>query len=130
MTTDPIADLLTRLRNAYLARHQSLVVPHSRIKAAIVKILVKEGYLQDVVVEGKKPFLDLKINLKYVNREPAMLSLKRISMPGVRHYANKNKLDQLMKGRGMTLLSTSSGIMTVKAAKKAGIGGEIICKIN
>ena len=128
--TDPIADLLTRIKNAYLAKHQSLIVPRSRLKEEVVKILIKHHYLANVKVEGKKPFLNLKIDLKYVNRQPVITNVRRISRPGVRHYADVAKLNSLIKGRGMTLLSTSRGIMTVAEARKLKVGGEIICKIN
>lgn len=128
--TDPIADLLTRIRNAYLARHQELSLPHSQMKEAIAKLLVKNGYLGSVSVIGKKPFLSLKLQLKYIHRLPAITTIKRISKPGVRHYVDKDHLITLTKGRGTVFLSTSSGIMTVKEAKKLGIGGEIICKLT
>lgn len=130
MVTDPIADLLIRIKNAYLASHQSLVVPHSRLKETLVKILINHHYLKGAKIEGKKPFLNLKIDLKYINRQPALTNVRRISRPGVRHYADVAKLNSLIKGRGITLLSTSKGIMTVAEARKLSVGGEIICKIN
>ncbi|MCX6816920.1 MAG: 30S ribosomal protein S8 [Candidatus Beckwithbacteria bacterium] len=128
--TDPIADLLTRIKNAYLAKHQSLIVPHSRLKEALVKILINNHYLKGLKIEGKRPFLNLNIDLKYINRQPALTNVRRISRPGVRHYADVAKLDRLIKGRGVTLLSTSKGIMTVAEARKLSVGGEIICKIS
>lgn len=129
MTTDPIADILTRIKNAYMAKHSSLIVPHSRIKAALVEILIKTGYLKSSKVEGKKPHLNLNITLKYTNKTASLTDLKRISKPGVRHYANAQKLKSF-KGRGIVILSTSQGLMTAKDAQKLKIGGEIICKVN
>lgn len=129
MTTDPIADLLTRIKNAYMAKHSSLIVPHSRIKASLVEILIKAGYLKACKIEGTKPHLNLNISLKYTNKAASLTDLKRISKPGVRHYADARKL-KAFKGRGIVILSTSKGLMTVKDAQKLKIGGEIICKVN
>ena len=130
MTTDPIADLFVRIKNAYLAKHQQVVAPHSKIKENLVKLLIENGYLQAFTVEGKKPQLNLIIDLKYVNRRPALTQIKRISKPGVRHYIATVNLNQLTKSKGLVILSTSKGIMTAPAAKKLQLGGEIICKIS
>jgi small subunit ribosomal protein S8 len=130
MLTDPLADLLTRIRNASRVRHKSVSMPYSRLKQAIVKILKTEGFLLDYEVVGKAPKKELKLNLKYYRRYPAIDQLKRVSKPGVRRYADKKALPQLMRGPGIIILSTSQGVMTGRQALKKGIGGEIICKIS
>ncbi|MDZ7586674.1 MAG: 30S ribosomal protein S8 [Patescibacteria group bacterium] len=129
--TDPIADLLIRLKNAQAAKHKTTLVPFSKLKENIVKILIKNGYLIDYKVEGKTPASkNLNITLKYVKKQPAIIKIKRISKPGVRHYANQSNIHKLTIGLGLVIISTSKGVMTAKSARKAKLGGEIICKIN
>jgi small subunit ribosomal protein S8 len=129
--TDPIADMLTRIRNALKAGENTVKVPVSRPKIEIARILKEEGYINDYKVlapEGGKS--DLIIELKYgPNRERVINGLKRISKPGLRVYAKKNEIPVLLGGMGTVVVSTSQGVMTGKEAKKVGVGGEIICYI-
>ncbi|MBU1323245.1 30S ribosomal protein S8 [Patescibacteria group bacterium] len=128
--TDPIADLLIRIKNAQLAKHKTTLVPHSQLKENLVKILIKNNCLIDYKLEGKKPKLNLNLTLKYVRKQPAVAQVKRISKPGVRHYVNKSNIHKLTIGRGLVIISTSKGLMTAKEAGKLNLGGEIIGKIN
>jgi small subunit ribosomal protein S8 len=130
MMSDPVADLLTRLRNAYAARLKKVVLPHSRLKETLVKIMLKNDYLAGFEVTGKKPKQTLEIALKYNRRQPAIKSITRVSKPGVRIYAGYNKLTYLMRGLGIVLLSTPKGVMTAKEAQKLKIGGEVICRLK
>lgn len=125
--TDPIADMLTRIRNATLVRKTEVLVPISKIKQKIAETLVKENYLAqiDVIEQGK--FLLLK--LKYDNKKPVINHLKKISRPGCRIYVSKDKIPQILNGLGIAIISTSSGIMTNKEAKQKKIGGELLCEI-
>ncbi len=128
--TDPLADLLIRIKNAQLAKHKTTLVPHSNLKENLVKILIKNNYLIDYKLEGKKPKLSLNLTLKYVRKQPAITQIKRISKPGVRHYVNQSNIHKLTIGRGLVIISTSKGLMTAKEARKLNLGGEIIGKIN
>lgn len=128
--TDPIADLLIRIKNAQSSKHKTTVVPHSHLKESLVKILIKNNYLTDYKVEGNQPKLNLNLTLKYVRKQPVITQIKRISKPGVRHYVNQFTIKKLTIGRGLVIISTSQGMMTAKEAKKQNLGGEIICKIN
>jgi small subunit ribosomal protein S8 len=130
MLSDPLADLLTRIRNALRIKQKTVTLPYSRLKENLVKILVKNSYLKDYQLSGKPPRQSLEISLKYQNRQPAITSLTRISKPGVRIYAAVAELNQLMRGRGLTILSTSQGILTAKEAKQKKLGGEIICQVS
>jgi small subunit ribosomal protein S8 len=129
-TTDPIADMLTRIRNASLARHRELTLPSSRIKREIARILVDEG-----VIESYSPAQDgvqemLTIQLKYVEgRTPVVSGLKRISKPGLRVYARKTEIPRVLGGLGLAILSTSHGIMTGSQARKLNLGGEVLCYV-
>ena len=128
MMTDPIADMLTRIRNASLVHKKEAVVPFSKIKLAIAKILVKEGYL--LGAEEKKdihPFLLL--TLKYEDGEPVIRSLKRISKPGHRVYVKNEELKSVLNGFGTSILSTPQGVMTNNEARKNKMGGEVICEV-
>jgi small subunit ribosomal protein S8 len=134
---DPIADMLTRIRNASLARKADVVLPMSKIKLGIAKILEREGWVQNVEVikcacEKNKTavFDEIKVVLKYKKSgRPAVTSLKRISKPGLRVYAKKDKLPKILNGYGIAILSTPSGLMTNKEAREKKMGGEIICEI-
>ena len=129
--TDPVADLLTRIRNSLVARHNAATVPYSRVKAEIVKVLNEEGYISGFKVDEKKTFAMLTIELKYdSNSEPAIRSLKRISKPGRRVYSGKDEIPQVLAGMGINILSTSRGILTGKRAREQGVGGEILCEIS
>ena len=128
--TDPIADLLTRIRNALMVRHAATEVPYSGLKAEIVRILAKEGYISGYKVNRGKPFSTLSIQLKYDSeQEPAIRSLRRISKPGRRIYTSKDDIPLVLEGLGINILSTSVGILTGKNAKEQGIGGEILCEV-
>ena len=128
MLTDPIADMLTRIRNANKALHESVVMPTSRLKEEIARILKEEGYIRDYQVEKGESFDSLVIELKYGrNRERVITDLKRISKPGRRIYARKDRLPRVLGGMGIAILSTSKGVMTSRAAAEQGIGGEVIC---
>ena len=128
--TDPIADLLTRIRNANSAKHETVDVPASNIKKAIVDILDKEGYIKSyqVIEDGKQGVI--RIKLKYgPNNEKVISGLKRVSKPGLRFYAGADELPRVLKGLGIAIVSTSCGIMTDKQARKAIIGGEVLAFI-
>ena len=128
--TDPIADLLTRIRNANSAKHETVDVPASNIKKAIVDILDKEGYIKSyqVIEDGKLGVI--RIKLKYgPNNEKVISGLKRVSKPGLRFYAGADELPRVLKGLGIAIVSTSRGIMTDKQARKANIGGEVLAFI-
>lgn len=128
MMTDPIADMLTRIRNASAIRKPEIVLPLSRVKFEISKILEKEGYLAGVEkVEGPKP--SLKLQLKYGAEGPAVRDVKRISKPGRRVYAPKTDLPRVLNDIGIAVVSTSAGLMTNKEARKRGLGGEIVCEV-
>lgn len=128
--TDPIADMLTRIRNANIVKHESVELPASKIKKAVAEILVQEGYLvkSEDYVDGAVPML--KLTLKYgTNKERVITGIKRISKPGLRIYAQKDNIPKVLGGLGTAVLSTSNGIMTDKKARVEGIGGEVICYI-
>ena len=129
-STDPIADMLTRIRNASLARHRELKLPSSRIKREIARILVEEGFVDafDTSQEGIQEMLTLR--LKYVEgRTPVVSGLKRISKPGLRVYARKTEIPRVLGGLGTAILSTSQGIMTGSQARKLNLGGEVLCYV-
>ncbi len=128
--TDPIADLLTRIRNAQQARHATLDVPHSRVKAAIAAILKDEGYVADVQTAEDRGRTVLRIQLKYGHRgERAITGLERVSRPGRRVYCGKDEIPRVLGGLGVTILSTPKGVMTGTACRKLGVGGEVLCNV-
>ena len=125
--TDPIADMLTRIRNAGMARHDSVDVPASKMKTAIAEVLLKEGYIKafQIVDDGTQGII--RITLKYLpGKEKAIQGLKRVSKPGLRVYAGADELPRVLKGLGIAIVSTSKGIMTDKEARKAHVGGEVL----
>ena len=127
---DPIADMLTRIRNGLIVRHDSVTMPASNMKKAIAKILLDEGYIKsvDFVDDGLQG--QIKIVLKYIQgKESVIKGLKRISKPGLRVYAKSNELPKVLGGLGIAIVSTSKGVMTDKAARNAGIGGEVLAYI-
>ena len=127
--TDPIADMLTRIRNANAQRHETVDVPASKMKKAIAEILLDEGYVKSFEeIEDNSQGI-LRITLKYVNKQKVISGLKRISKPGLRVYANKEELPKVLGGLGIALISTSKGIMTDKKARQEGIGGEVLAYI-
>jgi len=128
--TDPIADMLTRIRNANKALHETAVMPTSRLKEDIARLLKEEGYIRDYRVEKGEAFDSLVIVLKYGrSRERVITNLKRVSKPGRRIYARKDRMPRVLGGMGTAILSTSSGLMTSRSAQERGIGGEVICFI-
>jgi small subunit ribosomal protein S8 len=130
MQTDPIADMLTRIRNANKAMHESTQMPTSRMKEDIARLLKAEGYIKDYHVEKAGSFDTLVVELKYGrNRERVLSDLKRISKPGRRIYARKDRLPRVLGGLGTAILSTSNGLVTARDAQQRGIGGEVICFI-
>jgi small subunit ribosomal protein S8 len=124
--TDPIADMLTRIRNAIMARHDSVVVPSSKIKLSIAKVFKDEGFVQDYKVIKGKPQSTIEISLKYIEGQPALLGLERVSKPGLRIYVGKGEIPRVYGGLGIPVLSTSKGIMTGQKAWQLGLGGELL----
>ena len=128
MMTDPIADMLARIRNANKAMHESTSMPTSKIKEEIARILKEEGYIKGFRVEKGESFDTLVIDLKFGrNRERVITDLKRVSKPGRRIYARKDRLPRVLGGMGISILSTSAGIVTGRTAQEKGVGGEVIC---
>ena len=130
MQTDPIADMLTRIRNANRALHERAEMPSSRLKSEIARILKEEGYIQDYRVEHVEdtPYDTLVIELKYGrSRERVITDLKRVSKPGRRVYAPKDRLPRVLGGMGTAILSTSNGLITARSAEEQGVGGEVVC---
>jgi small subunit ribosomal protein S8 len=128
--TDPIADMLTRIRNASLARHRELTLPSSRIKRDIARILVEEGFIESYATSQDGVQELLSIQLKYVEgKTPVVSGLKRISKPGLRVYARKTEIPRVLGGLGTAILSTSHGIMTGQSARKLNLGGEVLCYV-
>jgi len=128
--TDPIADMLTRIRNASVARHRELTLPSSRIKRDIARILVEEGFIESYATSQEGVQELLSIRLKYVEgRTPVVSGLKRISKPGLRVYARKTEIPRVLGGLGTAILSTSHGIMTGQSARKLNLGGEVLCYV-
>lgn len=132
MITDPIADFLTRLRNAVNAKHRIVEVPASNVKKAITKILFEKGYILNYKFEEEGPQGTIKIALKYhpVTKQPAIMNIDRISRPGLRQYADSENLPRVMNGLGIAIISTSRGIMTDKEARNLHIGGEVLCYVS
>jgi small subunit ribosomal protein S8 len=128
MLTDPVADMLARIRNANKALHEKVEMPTSRLKVEIARILKEEGYIQDFHVQSGESFDTLVIQLKYGRgRERVITDLKRVSKPGRRVYARKDRLPRVLGGMGVAILSTSSGLVTSRTAEERGIGGEVVC---
>ena len=128
--TDPIADMLTRLRNANSAYHDTVGMPYSKIKSNIAEILQQEGYIAGWRVEEAEVGKSLVLTLKYGNaRERSIAGIKRVSKPGLRVYAKKDNLPRVLGGLGVAIISTSSGLMTDKQAKKSGVGGEVLAYV-
>ena len=128
--TDPIADMLTRIRNANMVKHETVDVPASNMKKELARILLEEGFIRgyDVIEDGKQGII--RIQLKYGQAgEKVITGLKRISKPGMRVYAAKEELPKVLNGLGISIISTSKGILTDKQARNAGVGGEVICYV-
>ena len=130
MLTDPVADMLARIRNANKALHATTSMPNSRLKEEIARILKEEGYIRDYRVEKGESFDTLVVELKYGRgRERVITDLKRVSKPGRRVYARKDRLPRVLGGMGVAILSTSSGLVTARTAEQRGIGGEVLCEV-
>lgn len=129
MMTDPISDMLTRIRNAYMAKKQTTSVPHSKLKFALAKIMEKEGYLSSVEVKEQGVKKSLELSLKYDSKEPAIQMIRRVSTPGCRVYAKSKELPFVLADMGIAIVSTPNGLMTNKEARKRSLGGEIICEM-
>ena len=128
MLTDPVADMLTRIRNANKALQDRVVMPSSKLKVEIARLLKEEGYVKDFHVESGDAFDHLVVDLKYGrSRERVITDLKRVSKPGRRVYARKDRLPRVLGGMGTAILSTSRGVITSRTAEREGIGGEVIC---
>jgi small subunit ribosomal protein S8 len=128
--SDPIADMLTRIRNANMARHETVEIPASKIKLAVAKILKEEGFIKDFTfrADGKQGVI--KVSMKYGSqRERVIGGIKRISKPGLRVYANKDEVPKVLGGLGLAIVSTSHGVMTDKQARQQGVGGEVLCYV-
>jgi len=129
MVSDPISDMLTRIRNGYMAKRSVVEVPHSGLKEAILKVLKDSGYIESFEVSKDGHVTDINIVLKYNGKEPALSQIRRVSRPSVRIYTRKNKLPKVLGGMGDALISTPKGIMTDKQARKLNLGGEVICEV-
>jgi len=128
--SDPIADMLTRIRNAVMARHEYVMVPASRIKLSIARILKEEGFITDYEVVRGKPHRIIKIHLKYTdNNQPVISGLERVSKPGLRVYVGRKEIPRVYGGLGIAILSTSKGVKTGRQAWRQGIGGELLCYV-
>ena len=126
--TDPISDMLTRIRNAGHALRPTVVIPHSRLKENIAAILKREGYVTDVAVDGEK-MKTINIKLKYQGKKSVIEGLRRISRPGLRHYVGATKIPRVRGGLGVAVISTSEGVMTDVQARKKNLGGELLCYV-
>ena len=128
--TDPIADMLTRIRNAKMVGHPYVLIPSSNMKVAIARVLKSEGYIRDYELLRGQPHRTLRVHLLYVDRgESVIQDLKRVSKPGLRAYAGKQDIPRVYGGLGMSILSTSQGVMTGREARRRGIGGEVLCSV-
>ncbi len=129
--TDSIGDMLTRIRNAAAAEQEQVVVPHSKLKSEVARILKQEGYVRDFAVEKEKdsPHRQIRITLKYSAKGPVIVGLKRVSRPGLRVYVGSDDIPRVLGGMGVSVLSTSRGLMTGREAKKLEVGGELLCTV-
>jgi small subunit ribosomal protein S8 len=125
--SDPIADMLTRIRNAQMVGHPEVVMPASGLKASIARVLKDEGYIEDFALRDKGPRKELLIGLKYYAGRPVIERLERISKPGLRVYKGRDDIPRVMNGLGVAILSTSRGVMTDRKARADGVGGEVLC---
>jgi small subunit ribosomal protein S8 len=128
--TDPISDLLTRIRNGATAKHSEVRIPKSQMKVEIAKILVEEGYLDDWAMDDEGPQGWITVNLKYARSgDRAITGLERVSRPGRRVYCGKDEIPQVLNGMGITIVSTSRGVMTGSSCRRLGVGGEVLCNV-
>ncbi len=130
MVTDPIADMLTRIRNALIARHDFTDMPASRLKLALAEVLKREGYVKDFELKSAGSHRNLRVHLAYAGgREPVIVGLQRVSKPGLRVYAERREIPRVYGGLGIAILSTPEGVMTGKEARRRGVGGEVLCYV-
>ena len=128
--TDPVADMLTRIRNANVAYKEEIAMPSSKLKVSIADILKREGYIRDYLVEPTKPQATLKLALKYTReRDRALSGVRRVSKPGLRVYAKRDEVPRVLGGLGVAIVSASQGLMTDREARKAGVGGEVLAYV-
>lgn len=128
--TDPVADMLTRIRNAIQARHDSVLVPHSKLKQAIAQLLKEQGYIRDFDMPRGHAHPTMRVHIAYrANREPVISGLKRVSKPGLRVYVGKGEIPRIYGGIGTAVISTSKGVMAGRQAWREGIGGELLCYV-
>jgi len=125
--SDPIADMLTRIRNAQLIGHAEVLIPSSHLKASIAQVLKDEGYIDDFAVREAHGRPELAISLKYYAGQPVIERIERVSKPGLRVYKGRNDIPRVMNGLGVAILSTSRGVMTDRKARDTGVGGEVLC---
>lgn len=128
--SDPIADMLTRIRNASSANHDTVDIPHSKLKEEIARILKKEGFVKDFATEGQGGKKTMRMYLRYDrDQQPIIKGIVRDSKPGLRHYVNSGDIPRVLGGLGVAVLSTSSGVLTDREARKAKVGGEVLCRV-
>ena len=127
--TDPIADLLTRIRNANMVNHAEVEIPASKLKIELVKILKEEGYIQNYEIKEKDGFKVIVVELKYISNKPVIRGLQRVSTPGLRSYSKAKNLPRVFGGMGVAIISTSKGLMTDRKARKENLGGEVLCYV-
>ena len=125
--SDPIADMLVRIRNAQTVGHAEVIMPASRLKASIAQVLKQEGYIEDFALRETGPKKELRIGLKYYAGKPVIERLERVSKPGLRVYRGRDDIPRIMNGLGVAILSTSRGVMTDRKARADGVGGEVLC---
>ena len=127
--SDPISDMLTRIRNAQTVGHAEVSMPASQLKASIAKVLKDEGYIEDFAVRDAGPKRELRIGLKYYAGRPVIERLERVSKPGLRVYRGRDDIPRVMNGLGVAIVSTSKGVMTDRRARETGVGGEVLCVV-
>ncbi|MFZ5438105.1 MAG: 30S ribosomal protein S8 [Patescibacteria group bacterium] len=127
--TDPIADMLARIKNALLSKHKQVVIPHSKVKEAIAEILVANNYIESFEVVAKQPQADLVLALGYEGKLPKISGVKRVSKPGRRLYSTVDQVPVTLNGYGITIVSTSKGLLTDKEARQQNVGGELLCQV-
>lgn len=127
--SDPIADMLTRIRNAQQVEKQTVSMPSSKLKVAIATVLRDEGYIESFEIGGEKAKPELQISLKYYAGRPVIERIERVSRPGLRIYKGRNEIPQVMQGLGVAIVSTSHGVMTDRKARSVGVGGEVLCYV-
>ena len=128
--TDPIADMLTRIRNASTVAHETVDIPASKLKVELARVLKEEGFIADYAVKEEGKFKVITITLKYdMNRKPVITKLERISKPGLRHYSKAKKLQKVLGGLGVAIISTPKGLLTDRKARKENVGGEVLCYV-